>query len=682
MQERDTPADPAIRVVGPRALGDGKAAGARAALRLGPATTLGGLAVIAGAAVIAVVALTTVLVRLEFRSALLYLILVVFVSLAGDFVASAAVSLVAFLCLASFLTRASFPAGLVDPLNVVALASFLLTALVVTRLVSKWSTSFREIRALEDEQRLVIDTIPAWATVMRPDGGLEFVNRRGLDYTGLGFEETRGSGWKTVVHPGDREAVGKARRAALATGEPLEIEARLRRADGVYRWFLIRAAPLRDERERIVRWYAVSADIEDRKVAEALLAGEKHLLEMMARGDRLAPILDALCRLVEERSSGSFCSILLLDPDGASLRHGAAPSLPAAYTRAINGLAIGPRAGSCGTAAYRGEPVVVSDIASDPLWDDYRDLALPYSLRACSSIPMLSSEGRVLGTLAVYYREPRRPSSQEHDVLERITHMAAVTVERKRAEDALHEAQAELARVTRVTTLGELAASIAHEVNQPLAAIVADASACLNWLAADPPDLDSVREALAAVVKDGQRAADVIGRTRALLSRSPVAREPCDLAGIVDDVLPLVAPEMGSHGITLQTALAPDLPRVLADRIQLQQVLLNLLVNAAEAMREVAPERRRVVVRSAERRDDDGGWVVLAVEDAGVGFGEHDEARLFEAFYTTKPNGLGMGLSISRSIIERHGGRLWATANGDHGAIFHLALPAIRSSRG
>jgi len=631
-----------------------------------------------GLAIIGLAVLTAISARFSFRSALLYLIAVVFVSLTGNFAAAAAVSLIAFLCLAGFLSPAGLPAALVEPLNLTALVAFLTTAFVVTRLVSRWRTSFREIQALKDQLGLVIDSIPSWASVIRPDGAVEFVNRWGLEYTGLRFEDTQGSGWKIAVHPDDHAGFASARRKALATGAPFEIEARFRRADGVYRWFLTRVAPLRDEGGRIVRWYGVSADIEDRKVADALLAGEKLLLEMITRGDRLALILDALCRLVEERSGGALCSILLLGPDGTSLRHGAAPSLPGAYVKAIDGVPIGPSAGSCGTAAYRALPVIVSDIATDPLWADYRALALSHSLRACWSTPMLSSEGRVLGTLAVYHREPRRPTLHERDIVERITHLAAVTVERKQAEEALHQAQIELARVTRVTTLGELTASIAHEVNQPLAAIVADASACLQWLAADRPDLDSVREALAAMIKDGERAADVIGRIRALLSRSRVDAEPCDLAGIVHEVLPLVAPEMGRHGIVLQTALAPELPRVLGDRIQLQQVLLNLLVNAAEAMRETPPERRRVVVRSTAECHDDGAWAVLAVEDAGVGFREQDEARLFEAFYTTKPSGLGMGLSISRSIIERHGGRLWATPNPDHGATFHFALPETR----
>jgi C4-dicarboxylate-specific signal transduction histidine kinase len=249
--------------------------------------------------------------------------------------------------------------------------------------------------------------------------------------------------------------------------------------------------------------------------------------------------------------------------------------------------------------------------------------------------------------------------------------------ERKRAEEALHQAQVELARVTRVTTLGELAASIAHEINQPLAAIVADANACLNWLDADHPRLGQIREALGAIVSDGNRAADVLIRIRTLLARSVVAREPCQLDRIVADVLPLVRPELRHQGIALQMSLAADLPPVLGDRIQLQQVLINLLVNGAEAMRDVPAEQRRLVVRAACETVDHRPGAVVTVEDRGVGLGGLEPDRLFDAFYTTKPGGLGMGLSISRSIVEGHGGRLWATANPDHGSTFHLALPGI-----
>ncbi len=251
-------------------------------------------------------------------------------------------------------------------------------------------------------------------------------------------------------------------------------------------------------------------------------------------------------------------------------------------------------------------------------------------------------------------------------------------VRAEQAEKALHQTQAELARVTRVTALGELAASIAHEVNQPLAAIGADAHACLHWLAADTPDLDSVRDALTCIVKDSQRAGEVITRIRTLLARSSVAHEPCDLTGVIRDALPLVGPEIERHGIRLEMSLDPALPKIMGDRIQLQQVLLNLLLNAVEAMREVPEDQRRLAVRSTFDQREDGLWAVIEVEDTGIGFGEAESARLFDAFYTTKTGGLGMGLSISRSIAESHHGRLWATANSARGATFHLALPGTQ----
>jgi signal transduction histidine kinase len=249
--------------------------------------------------------------------------------------------------------------------------------------------------------------------------------------------------------------------------------------------------------------------------------------------------------------------------------------------------------------------------------------------------------------------------------------------EQKRAEEALRHAQAELARISRVTALGELSASIAHEIRQPLGAIVASAAACLNWLHTDPVDLKDVREALDDIVKDGNRAADILSRIRALLSRSVVLKESCDLTAVVQDTLPLIRADFVRYGIDWHTSCESDLPRVLADRIQLQQVLLNLLMNAAEACRELPPERRRLTVHASVEYRDGLPWVVLEVEDSGIGFREVDTARVFEAFYSTKPGGLGMGLSISRSIIEGHGGRLWASTNADHGVTMHFALPCI-----
>src|SRR5712672_334416 len=226
---------------------------------------------------------------------------------------------------------------------------------------------------------------------------------------------------------------------------------------------------------------------------------------MVAKGNSLAEILDSLCRLVEAQAGDVLASILLVDGD--RLRHGGAPSLPKAYTDAINGAVIGPCVGSCGTAAYRAEPVIVSDIGGDPLWANFRDLALGHGLRACWSTPILSSAGKVLGTFAIYYREPRSPTAQEHDLIDQITHLASIAIEREQAEEALRQAQADLAHVSRVTTMGELTASIAHEVNQPLTAVVNNANACLDLLepapkrpgAGGPKDianLEEVREAL------------------------------------------------------------------------------------------------------------------------------------------------------------------------------------------
>ena len=244
--------------------------------------------------------------------------------------------------------------------------------------------------------------------------------------------------------------------------------------------------------------------------------------------------------------------------------------------------------------------------------------------------------------------------------------------ERKQSDEALRQAQGELAHVTRITTLGQLAASIAHEVNQPLAAIVADGHASLNWLAAPHPDLDKVRDALAAVVQEGERAGDVIQRIRQLATKGELRKAPLDLNDVIRDVLPLVRSELRHHGVSLAVELAPELPPVVGDRVQLQQVILNLVVNGRDAMIGVDDRPRELTLRT---RPHDGHHVALAVCDTGVGIGPGDSDRLFDAFYTTKPHGMGMGLAISRSIVEHHGGTLRAVRNDGPGMTFEFALP-------
>src|SRR6266849_5116819 len=240
------------------------------------------------------------------------------------------------------------------------------------------------------------------------------------------------------VHPEDAGLVKQTIERASQDGKDFEHEYRLVMPDGFVKHVHVVAHALR-EASGGVEFVGAVMDISEQQRARAALAGEKHLLEMIARGDSRAAILDALCRLVEELASGSLSSILLLDPKSDRLRHGAAPSLPAAYTEAIDGIAIGPSVGSCGTAAYRGEPVMVGDIATDPLWAEYRDLALAHGLRACWSTPIRSSDGKVLGTFAIYYREPRSPAAQDHNLIEQITHLASIAIEREQAEEALRE---------------------------------------------------------------------------------------------------------------------------------------------------------------------------------------------------------------------------------------------------
>ncbi len=1019
----------------------------------------------------------------------------------------------------------------------------------------------------ENELRDVIETIPTIAWTALPDGSDVFVNRYWREYTGLSAEYTSGLGWQAVVHPEDVDRFVDKWLASVAGGKPFEGEVRFRRAaDGEYRWFLVRAVPLRDERGKILKWYGIATDIEDRKRAEALLAGEKRILEMVAGGDSLTKILDSLCWLMEEQAHDVLASILLVD--GNSLRHGGAPSLPKAYTDAIDGVVIGPCVGSCGTAAYRGEQVIVSDIATDPLWADYREVALPHGLRACWSTPIFSSEGTVIATFALYYREPRSPSARDQELIEQITHLAGVAIQRKlgeeklrrseaylaeaqklthtgswafnpftgkrhwseemfriwgfdpkdgppdpnaawqrihpedlkrareniekarrghlkldvvedhrivlpdgtvkyihgiahpvfdetgevveyvgtevdvtdrkraeeelraaetrfrsyvdhatdalfvhdeqwkivdvnrqaceslgytreelirmrpsdfnsgldkalrqwigerleggeictfetrhrrkdgtvfpvevrvrllwhgghrfglalarditerrraeealreseeqwravfennptmyfivdaagtilsvnpygaeklgytvnelvgspvlnvfyeadreavrrnvavcleelgramswelrkvrkdgrviwvretakavllknrpvvmvvcediterkraeeelakteqrlstvianapvvlfaldrsgiftlsegrglddiglkpgevvgrsvfdiyrdgpqvlsnfrralagesftavvevndlvfethyipaldeggevdgvngvainiterrRAEEALQKAQAELAHVSRVMTMGELTSSIAHEVNQPLAALVTNSNAALRWLSSQPPNLDEVRQCLRRIIRDGNRSSEVITRIRSLVRKSPPVKARLDLNDTIREVLAIIDSEARQHWVLVRSELAADLPWVRGDRVQLQQVILNLVMNGIEATKRVTDRPRELLIKS---RPDESGQVLVAVQDSGIGLDPQSVGRVFEAFYTTKAEGMGLGLSISRSIIEAHGGRLWAAANGEYGATFQFTLP-------
>jgi len=289
-----------------------------------------------------------------------------------------------------------------------------------------------------------VDAIPTLAWSARPDGSAELLNRRWLDYTGLSAKEASDWGWAAALHPEDRDRLMDFWRHLLDSGEGGEIEARLRRYDGEYRWFLFRAEPVRDNHGNIFKWYGANTDIEDRKRAEALLAAEKRTLEMIASGACLADILERLCETIDAQASNIKSAVMLMDADCMHLRHAAGPRVPKGWIDTITPLKIGPAIGSCGAAAFLKQRVIVSDIATNPLWVDYRDAALSYGLRAAWSQPLLSKNQHVLGTFGMYYTEPRTPSETDLRLIEGAGHIAVIAIEGERSQKALRSALEEI----------------------------------------------------------------------------------------------------------------------------------------------------------------------------------------------------------------------------------------------
>jgi PAS domain S-box-containing protein len=300
--------------------------------------------------------------------------------------------------------------------------------------------AFEEMQALKGQFQLAIDTIPGLVWSALPDGYIDFLNQRWREYTGLSLAEASGWGWQIAIHRDDLAGLVEYWKAVLASGKPGEIEARLRKHDGSYRWFLFRGVPLYDDAGRLVKWYGTNTDLEDRKQAEALVAGERNLLEKIAKGGPLAEVLDTACRLIEAMAPGSLCTALLIDAD-ARLRHAAAPSLPREYTTALDGRKVELALGPCAMAVSLSEAVVVADIQAEARWPEYRALTAKHGLRSCTSLPILSSEGRVLGTLAALSREPGDPPPQLRAIMEQFTRLASIAVERAHTEQELKRSE-------------------------------------------------------------------------------------------------------------------------------------------------------------------------------------------------------------------------------------------------
>ena len=495
--------------------------------------------------------------------------------------------------------------------------------------------AFDEIKKSEDRLRLVIDTIPTLVWRAGPDGVPDFLNQPALDYTGLSLDQIE-TGWPRAFHPDDKKGMLVKWSAIRESGIPGELVARLRRFDGEYRWFLFRGVPLRDEQGNIVKWYGSSTDIEDRKRAEEALRESEQRFRDYA-----------------ETASDWFWEA---GPDHRVTR----------ISEHINDIGFVP-SGLAGMSRWD----IATDIESEPeKWRALRALIdahqpfrdFVYTVNSGGSPVYVRTSGKPLHDAKGNFLGYRGTGTN-------IT--AAIRADH--AEKALREAQAELAHVTRVTTLGELTASIAHEVNQPLAAIIANAEACLRWLDRETPDLPAARRSVEWVINGGNRASEVIRRVRALAKKSDTEKVPLDVNDVVRDVIALVQRELASNQVSLRMDLTPALPIILGDRVQLQQVIINLVINGIEAMQPMMDQPRELVIRSGQ---DEANRVFLSVTDCGVGISAENADRLFNAFFTTKSSGMGMGLSICRSIVEAHGGRMSAHRNEGPGATFQFVLPS------
>jgi two-component system, cell cycle sensor histidine kinase and response regulator CckA len=405
--------------------------------------------------------------------------------------------------------------------------------------------------------------------------------------------------------------------------------------------------------------------------AKGLFAGENAILEMIALDAPLADVLDRLMRLTETRFEGLLASVLLLDPEGKRLRHAAAPSLPAAYMRAIDGTPIGPSVGSCGSAAYRKKMVIVTDIETDPLWAPYKYLAEPYGLRACWSAPIVSRWGKVLGTFAMYYREVRSPSRAELRLLKAATHFAGIAIEKAQLEERLRQVQ-------KMEAFGQLAGGIAHDFNNVLTAIKGNLS-----LLQTAQLSESERTTITNEISDAaDRAASLTRHLMSFSRRRLMQPQAIDLNEVVAAVVKMLRRLIGEH-IILETRYVQKAVLVYADASMLEQVLVNLAVNSRDAMREggrLILETSRVrVAKSAShsRKTRPGQYARLSVTDTGAGIPAEHLSRIFEPFFTTKElgKGTGLGLSTVLNIVEQHRGWIEVTSHVGIGTTFNLYLP-------
>ncbi|PYM79710.1 MAG: hypothetical protein DME13_25175 [Candidatus Rokuibacteriota bacterium] len=483
----------------------------------------------------------------------------------------------------------------------------------------------------------------------------------------LSFDEVQ-----ELLHPADRQMRAAAVAEALRGGPRYDVEYRVVRPNGEVRFVRSVGDVVRDESGRPRRVFGTVQDITERKRGEHRRMAQHAVTQILAEAATLEEATPRILRAVCECLVWDVGALWRTDREGGVLRYVEVWHKESIEVRefeaAIRDSTFKPGIGLPGRVWSSREPAYIPDVVHDANFPR-APIAAREMLHAAFGFPILLG-GEVLGVMEFFSHDIRQPDRDMLDMMATIGSQIGQFIDRKQAEEALHRAQAELAHVTRVATLGEMTASIAHEVNQPLAAVVNNATACLHWLAAQ--NLEEARQSAEFVIADSHRAGEIIGRIRALIKKAPSRKDRVDVNETILEVIALARSEVQSNGVSLRTRLGDELPLILGDRIQLQQVILNLMINAIEAMNEVDDAPRELLISSAR---GDSQSVLVSVRDSGPGLNPDSLDRLFHAFHTTKPHGMGMGLAISRSIVEAHGGRLWAAANVPHGAVFQFTLP-------
>jgi len=475
-----------------------------------------------------------------------------------------------------------------------------------------------------------------------------------------------------VTHPDDVAASAAAMHTLCAgEREVARLEKRYLRRDGRLIWANTAVVAARIGPRKALRLFAMIEDVTDRKREEALVSGERSAFELLAQSATLGEAMAALLEAVERHEPEMTCAVLVADGT-ERLEHLASPRLPEDCRRAFD--AVADTGGNGGQQESREHGLLTTvDLGSEPAWRGARDVYFRHGLRACWSHPIDVPGGGVVGTLMVYVRAPRSPDAAEGHLIERTAHVAGLVIERRRMDELARQHQRELAHVGRLSLVGELGAGLAHELHQPLTAIVGYAGACERRLESDPENRDQALYLIRRIRDVALHGGETIKRVKRFVRKEDLPRQLLDLNDLVHRAADLAEPEMRRQRLTVQLDLGVDLPLVEVDGIQIEQVILNLVTNALEAMS--APGNgaaHQLTIRSCA---EVSGAVSLTVRDTGPGIDPQIRGRLFEPFLSTKAAGLGLGLSMSRSIVEGHGGEMWATENPGGGATFGFTLP-------